>query len=86
MRLSRKVLTGLVGVGAILISGMLIFALYQGSRRPGSDSELYNTDNKSTPDGLSGLPRDYAGIVQDKPQQEAVRFAAPALADVANPT
>jgi type IV secretion system protein TrbI len=83
MRLSRKVLTGLVGVGAILISGMLIFALNQGSRRPGGDSELYNTENKSTPDGLSGLPRDYVGIVQDKPQQEAVRLPAPAPVDVA---
>lgn len=28
MRLSRKVLTGLVGVGAIVVFGALIFALY----------------------------------------------------------
>jgi hypothetical protein len=75
MRMSRKVLSGLVGVGAILVGAMLIFALNQGSRRPGGDSELYNADNKSTPGGLSGLPRDYAGIVQDKAQPETVKFA-----------
>jgi hypothetical protein len=58
MRLSRRVLTGLVGIGAIVIFGALIFALSQGSRRSGGGSELYNTDNKTTPDGLSTLPRD----------------------------
>jgi type IV secretion system protein TrbI len=85
MRLSRKVLSGLVGVGAVLVCGMLIFALYQGSRRPGGDSELYNTENKSTPDGLSGLPRDYVGVAQDKPQLETVKLAAPAPVGVAKP-
>jgi type IV secretion system protein VirB10 len=52
MRLSRKVLTGLVGIGAIVVFGALIWALYQGNRRPGGGSELYNTENKTTPDGL----------------------------------
>jgi type IV secretion system protein VirB9 len=30
--------------------------LYQGNRRPGGGSELYNTDNKTTPDGLTNPP------------------------------
>ncbi len=34
MRLSRKVLTGLVGAGAVVIAGALIWALYQGNGRP----------------------------------------------------
>ena len=62
MRLSRKVLTGLVAVGAIVVFGALIWALDQGNRRPGGGAELYNTENKTAPDGLSGLPRDYAGV------------------------
>jgi len=62
MRLSRKVLTGLAGLSAITVSGALIWALYQGNRKPGGGPELYNTENKTTPEGLSTLPRDYAGI------------------------
>jgi type IV secretion system protein VirB10 len=65
MRLSRKVLTGLAGVAAIIVAGALIWALYQGNRKPGGGPELYNTERKTTPDGLSTLPRDYAGISQN---------------------
>ena len=67
MRLSRRVLTGLVGIGAIVIFAALIFAMSQGGRRSGGGSELYNTDNKTTPDGLTNLPRDYGGLTPDKP-------------------
>jgi type IV secretion system protein TrbI len=70
MRLSRRVLTGLVGIGAVVIFAALIFALSQGSRRSGGGSELYNTDNKTTPDGLTSLPRDYGGLTPDKPLPE----------------
>jgi type IV secretion system protein TrbI len=66
-RLSRKVLTGLAGVAGITISGALIWALYQGNRKPGGGPELYNTENKTTPDGLSALPRDYAGMPRTNP-------------------
>ena len=67
MRLSRKVLTGLATVAAITVSGALIWALYQGNRKPGGGPELYNTENKTPPDGLSSLPRDYAGIPRNTP-------------------
>ena len=66
-RLSRKVLTGLASVAAIAISSALIWALYQGNRKSGSGPELYNTENKTTPDGLSTLPRDYAGVPRNTP-------------------
>jgi type IV secretion system protein TrbI len=72
MRLSRKVLSGLVIVGAVMIFGVLIFALYQGNRS-GGGAELYSTENKPAPDRLSTLPRDYAGI----PTTEAPRPPAP---------
>ncbi len=85
MRLSRKVLTGLVGVGAVVVFGALIWVLYQGNRRPGSGAELYNTENKTAPDGLSGLPRDYAGIAPDKPQPEIPRLGPPVPGDIGRP-
>jgi type IV secretion system protein VirB10 len=62
VRLSRKVLTGLASVAAITVSGALIWALYQGNRKPGGGPELYNTETKATPDGLSTLPRDYTAV------------------------
>src|SRR6516164_3753127 len=58
MRLSRKVLTGLASVAAITVAGALIWALYQGNRKTGGGPELYNTENKTAPDGLSALPGD----------------------------
>ena len=62
MRLSRRVLTGLASVAAITVAAALIWALYQGNRKTGGGPELYSTENKTTPDGLSALPRDYAGV------------------------
>jgi type IV secretion system protein TrbI len=66
-RLSRKVLMGLVAIAAITVSGALIWALYQGRAKPTGSGELYNTDNKTTPDGLSTLPRDYTGVSRNVP-------------------
>jgi type IV secretion system protein TrbI len=66
-RLSRKVLMGLMAIAAITVSGALIWALYQGRHKPTGSTELYNTDNKTTPDGLSTLPRDYAGVPRNVP-------------------
>ena len=63
-RLSRKVLMGLAAVAAILISGALIWGLYQGQKKPAGGTEVYNTENKPTPDGLTALPRDYTGVTR----------------------
>ncbi|MDQ2862025.1 MAG: conjugal transfer protein TraI, partial [Pseudomonadota bacterium] len=65
-RLSRKVLIGLGVVAATGIGGALFFAL-----RPSHDtrrSELYNTDSRTTPDGLANLPKDYAGAQRSVPK------------------
>ena len=67
MRLSRKVLMGLAAVAAILISGALIWGLYQGQKKPTGGTELYNTENKPTPDGLTTLPRDYSSLPRSSP-------------------
>jgi type IV secretory pathway VirB10-like protein len=66
-RLSRKVLMGLVAIAAITVASALIWALYQGRDKPGAGGELYNTENKTTPDGLSTLPRDYSGVPRPAP-------------------
>ena len=65
-RLSRKVLLGLGVIAAAGIGGALFFALQPHHKTAGS--ELYNTDNRSTPDGLANLPRDYTGLPRNAPQ------------------
>jgi type IV secretion system protein TrbI len=60
-RLSRKVLIGLGGVLSLAIAAALIYAL-QTRRADQSGKELYSTENRTTADGLAGLPRDYTGI------------------------
>lgn len=62
-RLSRRVLAGIGLVASVGIGGALIYALQtRDAGRPAD--ELYSTDNRSTADGLAGLPRDYGGVPQ----------------------
>ena len=68
MRLSRKVLAGLAGVASVAILGSLIWALDGNKRSQQSGQELFNTDNKTTPDGLAALPKDYIGLPRNVPQ------------------
>jgi len=77
-RLSRKVLFGLGGVAAIGIAGALFFALRPHEATDGS--ELYNTTNRSTPEGLSVLPRDYTGLPHAAP-----RLGPPLPGDLGKP-
>ncbi|WP_197940733.1 TrbI/VirB10 family protein [Sphingomonas sp. HMP6] len=60
-RLSRKALAGLGLIGSLTVGGALIYALQ--TRDGGKPEELISTDNRSTPDGLAGLPKDYTGPV-----------------------
>ncbi|HEY1781647.1 MAG TPA: TrbI/VirB10 family protein [Roseiarcus sp.] len=64
-RLSRKVLLGVGAAAAIGIGGALLFALKPQHQTNGS--ELYNTNNRNTPDGLANLPRDYTGLPKPAP-------------------
>jgi type IV secretion system protein TrbI len=64
-RLSRKVIVVLALILAVAIAAALFLAL-----RPGlkiDRTELYGTDNRTTPDGLANLPRDYAGLPRNVP-------------------
>ena len=64
-RLSRKVIVVFALILAVAIAAALFLAL-----RPGlkiDRTELYGTDNRTTPDGLANLPRDYAGLPRNVP-------------------
>ena len=62
-RINRKVLIAAVTLGSILIFGALLVALDPPSFRSGrTGEELYNVDNKPTPDELATLPRDYGEL------------------------
>ena len=65
-RLSRKVLLGLGAITSIGIGGALFLALRPQHQTSGS--ELYNTSNRTTPDGLANLPRDYTSLPRAAPQ------------------
>ena len=65
-RLSRKVLLGVGAAAAIGVGSALLFALKPQHQTAGS--ELYNTNNRYTPDGLANLPRDYTGFPKPAPQ------------------
>jgi type IV secretion system protein TrbI len=66
-RLSRRLLLALATIAAISVAGALIWALYQGQRKPTGGTELYNTESKPTPDGLTALPSDYRGLPRNVP-------------------
>ncbi len=60
-RVSRKVLAGIGLVASVGLGGALVYALQtRDGARP--NEELYSTENRSTADGLAGLPRDYSGV------------------------
>ena len=52
----------------LLISGAVLWALRSNQPRNASPDELYSTDHHNVADGLSTLPRDYAGIPHNVPQ------------------
>ena len=59
-RLSRKVLVGLAAIAAVVVSGALVWGLYQGRGKQAGTGELYNTESKPTPDGRAGRRREAA--------------------------
>ena len=65
-RLSRKVLAGGAAIGSLAICGAVLWAL-QNRSHTSAPSELYTTDHHNVADGLTGLPRDYAGVPRQAP-------------------
>ena len=68
VRFKRRLMIGIAAVGIAGIFGVTWLALKGPILRFGQQSpELYSTDRKSTPDGLSGLPKDYSEIKPETP-------------------
>ena len=67
-RLSRKVLAGGTALVLLLVSGAVLWALRSNQPRNPSPDELYSTDHHTIADGLTTLPRDYAGIAREVSQ------------------
>ena len=67
-RLSRKVLAGGSALALLLISGAVLWALRSNRPHSPAPDELYSTDHHNVADGLTTLPRDYAGIPRDVPR------------------
>jgi type IV secretory pathway VirB10-like protein len=66
-RLSRKVLAGGAAIGSLAICGAVFWALQNNRSHTSAPSELYTTDHHNVADGLTGLPRDYAGVPRQAP-------------------
>jgi type IV secretory pathway VirB10-like protein len=66
-RLSRKVLAGGAAIGLFVIFGAIFWALQNNRSRAPAPSKLYTTDHHTVADGLTGLPRDYAGVPRQAP-------------------
>ena len=79
-RLSRKVLAGGTALALLLISGAVLWALRSNHPHNPPPDELYSTDHHNVADGLTTLPRDYAGIPRDVP-----RLGPPLPGDLGHP-
>jgi len=66
-RLSRRALIALSAVSAAAILGLTVYAL-QSRGRASPPSELFNTEAKTTADGLASLPRDYTALPKNVPK------------------
>ena len=66
-RLSRKVLAGGAAIGLVAISGAVLWALQNNRSHTATPGELYTTDHHNVADGITGLPRDYAGVPRQVP-------------------
>jgi type IV secretory pathway VirB10-like protein len=78
VRLSRKVLLGLGLVVGAGIAGALFIALRPHPQT--ASSQLYNTNNRAMPEGLSNLPRDYSHLPRTVP-----RLGPPLPGDLGRP-
>ncbi|HMO84013.1 MAG TPA: conjugal transfer protein TraI, partial [Lacipirellulaceae bacterium] len=61
-RLSRKVLAGGSAVALLVIGGAVLWSLQSNRARNQAADELYSTDHHNVADGITTLPKDYAGV------------------------
>lgn len=63
-RLSRKVLAGGSAVALLVIGGAVLWSLQSNRSRNQAADELYSTDHHNVADGITTLPKDYAGVAR----------------------
>jgi type IV secretion system protein VirB10 len=80
-RLSRKVLAGGSAVALLVIGGAVLWSLQSNRSRNQAADELYSTDHHNVADGLTVLPRDYAGV----PRQAIPQLGPPLPGDLGRP-
>ena len=79
-RVSRKILASGSALALLLISGAVLWALRSNHPRNPAPDELYSTDHHNVADGLTTLPKDYAGIPRNVPQ-----LGSPSPSDLRSP-
>ncbi|WP_407114096.1 TrbI/VirB10 family protein [Bradyrhizobium sp. LMG 9283] len=80
-RLSRKVLAGGSAVALLVIGGAVLWSLQKNRPRDQATAELYSTDHHNVADGITTLPKDYAGI----PRQPIPQLGPPLPGDLGRP-
>ncbi|MBB4364275.1 type IV secretion system protein VirB10 [Bradyrhizobium sp. CIR18] len=80
-RLSRKVLAGGSAVALLVIGGAVLWSLQNNRSRNQVADELYSTDHHNVADGITTLPKDYAGV----PRQTVPQLGPPLPGDLGRP-
>ena len=80
-RLSRKVLAGGSAVALLIIGGTVLWSLQNNRPRNQAADELYSTDHHNVADGITALPKDYAGV----PRQPTPQLGPPLPGDLGRP-
>ena len=66
-RINRTMLLGVAFVGLLALAGLVIVAFNPPKFTTKSPSELLNTGQRATPEGLNNLPADYRGLQPPRP-------------------
>ncbi|MGY4629912.1 TrbI/VirB10 family protein [Bradyrhizobium sp. USDA 4486] len=80
-RLSRKILAGGSAVALLVIGGAVLWSLQSNHPRNQAADELYSTDHHNVADGITMLPKDYAGV----PRQPIPQLGPPLPGDLGRP-
>ncbi|MBR0733169.1 TrbI/VirB10 family protein [Bradyrhizobium japonicum] len=80
-RLSRKVLAGGSAVALLVIGGAVLWSMQNNRPRNQTADELYSTDHHNVADGITTLPKDYAGVAR----QPIAQLGPPLPGDLGRP-
>ena len=84
-RINRKVLCAVVALGLFFLAGLVMVALDPPRFANRAPSELYNVEQKVTPEALNKLPATYEGIKAPRSAPQTVQGPAPFGPNIAGP-